>query len=175
MEVTFKGRHISIPDNIKEYIEKKLAPIERHLENIDNVNVVVSTVKNTTSIEITVNARGIIIRAQEQGMEWRDVVDDVVEKLESQIRKYKGKKYDKFRKGYESAFLEETEEEIEEEEEIKIDKVKEFTMKPMSPEEAILQMELLGHNFYVFRDADTDKINVVYKRKNGGYGLIITN
>ncbi len=173
MEVTFKGRHVSIPDNIKEYIAKKLAPIERHLDNIDSVNVVVSSGKNTTSIEVTVNAKGLIIRAQEEGLEWRDIVDDVVEKLESQIRKYKGKMYDRFRKGVD---LMPPEEEIEEEEEgIKIDKVKEFTMKPMSAEEAVLQMELLGHNFFVFRDADTDKINVVYKRKNGGYGLIITN
>ncbi len=171
MEVIFKGRHVSIPDNIKEYIQKKLVPVERHLENIDNITVVASSVKNTTSIEVTVNAKGLIIRAQESGMDWRNVVDDVVEKLESQIRKYKGKKYDRFRKGY--AF--EPIEEEEEEESVKIDKVKEFTMKPMSAEEAVLQMELLGHNFFVFRDADTDKINVVYKRKNGGYGLIITN
>ncbi len=171
MEVIFKGRHVSIPDNIKEYIQKKLAPVERHLENIDNITVVASSVKNTTSIEVTVNAKGLIIRAQESGMDWRNVVDDVVEKLESQIRKYKGKKYDRFRKGYEFEPIEEEEEE----EGVKIDKVKEFTMKPMSAEEAILQMELLGHNFFVFRDADTDKINVVYKRKNGGYGLIITN
>ncbi len=174
MEVIFKGRHISIPDNIKEYIQKKLAPVERHLDNIDNITVVASTVKNTTSIEVTVNAKGLIIRAQESGMDWRNVVDDVVEKLESQIRKYKGKKYDRFRKGSEFEFIEEEAEE-EEEESIKIDKVKEFTMKPMSAEEAVLQMELLGHNFFVFRDADTDRINVVYKRKNGGYGLIITN
>ncbi len=171
MEVIFKGRHVSIPDNIKDYISKKLAPIERHLDNVESVNVVVSTIKNTTIIEVTVNAKGLIIRAQEDGKDWRDVVDSVVEKLESQIRKYKGKMYDRFRKGHN---VEPLEEEVEEEDTIKIDKVKEFPMKPMSAEEAVLQMELLGHNFFVFRDADTNNINVVYKRKNGGYGLIIT-
>ncbi len=172
MDIIYKGRHISIPDNIKEYLEKKLSPIKRHLEHIDNITIVASTVKNTTEIEVTVNAKSLIIRAQESGKDWRDVVDKVVEKLESQIRKYKGKRYDRLRKKYE---VEVFEEEEEEEEGPKIDKVKEFTMKPMSAEEAILQMELLGHNFFVFRDADTDKINVVYKRKNGSYGLIITN
>ncbi|HID15473.1 MAG TPA: ribosome-associated translation inhibitor RaiA [Candidatus Atribacteria bacterium] len=173
MEINYKGRHVNISEDVKSYFEKKLVPIERHLKTIDSINVVISYVKGTTIIEVTLNAKGLIIRAQEEDQEWRNAVDRVVEKLESQIRKYKGKLYDRIRKSYDIEVPQEEEEP--EEEVVKIDKVKEFPMKPMSPEEAILQMELLGHSFFVFRDAETDSINVVYKRKSGGYGLIITS
>lgn len=173
MEINYKGRHVNISEDVKSYFEKKLVPIERHLKTIDSINVVISYVKGTTIIEVTLNAKGLIIRAQEEDQEWKNAVDRVVEKLESQIRKYKGKLYDRIRKSYDIEVSQEEEEP--EEEVVKIDKVKEFPMKPMSPEEAILQMELLGHSFFVFRDAETDSINVVYKRKSGGYGLIITS
>lgn len=173
MEINYKGRHVNISEDVKRYFEKKLVPIERHLKTIDSINVVISYVKGTTIIEVTLNAKGLIIRAQEEDQEWKNAVDRVVEKLESQIRKYKGKLYDRIRKSYDIEVSQEEEEP--EEEVVKIDKVKEFPMKPMSPEEAILQMELLGHSFFVFRDAETDSINVVYKRKSGGYGLIITS
>ena len=176
MNINYKGRHIEITDPLRKKMEKKLQKLERFLKGIDNINVVFTSEKKDRNIvEVTLAARSIIIRAQEEQKDMYTAIDMVVDKLESQIKKYKGKLYDKFKNHYD-AFQEVQEEEIEEEneEEISIDKVKEFEVKPMSPEEAVLQMELLGHNFFVFRNAENNKVNVVYKRKNGGYGLITT-
>ncbi len=170
MRITVKGKNIEVTDALQRYAEKKVEKLGRYFENIKSAVVTQSTQRNWHIVEVSLEADGMILRGEERSDNMYASIDAVVEKLEKQIKRFKGKLIDRVH--------EETPEETipvggaEEEEMPTIVRTKRFPIKPMTPEEATLEMEMLNHDFYVFRNGDTDMINVVYKRHDGNYGLL---
>ena len=150
---------------------KKIGKLERYFNQDTEAIITLSVTKDRQKIEVTIPVKGHIIRAEEQSTDMYVSIDLVEEIIERQLKKYKTKLIDKKQSHIDfSEFY--VQEETEADDEIKIEKVKKFAMKPMDPEEACVQMELLGHSFYVFLNAETEEVNVVYKRKGQTYGLI---
>ncbi|MCG2820645.1 MAG: ribosome-associated translation inhibitor RaiA [Candidatus Atribacteria bacterium] len=175
MKIIFKGKHIEVTDAMRNYIEKRLSKIERHFDHILEVIVTLSVEKNRQIVEATLQARRALIRAEEETDDMYASIDKVVDKLERQIQKYKEKYFQKPHPGSERKGLVNEGANIEDSEPDRITKIvktKRFAIKPMSVEEAAMQMDLLGHNFFVFANDDTNKVNVLYKRKDGNFGLI---
>lgn len=171
MRFTITGRNIEVTQGLREAVEDKLGRLDRFFAPATEAVVRLSVQKDIQKIEVTIPVKGHIIRAEESSSDMYVSIDLVEEILERQLKKYKTKLIDKKQSApsFSEAFLSE---ESAAEEEIKIVKSKKFAVKPMDPEEACVQMELLGHNFYVFLNAETEEVNVVYKRKGGTYGLI---
>ena len=172
MKITIRGDKIKITDSMKEYIEEKLSKLNKYLKDSDNVNAnVVVKVKNINQIlEITIPLKNIILRTEESQDDFYKAVDKTIDKLERQIRKNKTR-LSKHAKVSKEIFFDDTKTNDLEEND-KIIKHKKIEVKPMNEEEAVLQMELLGHEFYMYLDSDKDKYCVVYKRKDGGYGVL---
>ncbi|MBY6086992.1 ribosome hibernation-promoting factor, HPF/YfiA family [Priestia flexa] len=185
MMYNIRGENIEVTPAIREYVEKKLSKLERYFDGTPNadVNVNLKVYNNDQKIEVTIPMTDLVLRAEETHTDLYAAVDLVLDKLERQIRKHKTKVNRKMReKGagkYLFAALEgdpsvavaaETDEE-----ELELVRTKRFNLKPMDSEEAILQMNMLGHSFFVFTNADTNTTNVVYRRKDGRYGLIEPN
>jgi len=175
MKIIFKGKHIEVTDAMRNYIEKRLSKIERHFDHILEVIVTLSVEKSRQIIEVTLQTNRALIRAEEETGDMYASIDKVADKLERQIKKYKEKYFQKPHPGTEKTGL--TNKEIdtgdnESDKIAKIVKTKRFAIKPMSVEEAAMQMDLLGHNFFVFANDNTNKVNVLYKRKDGNFGLI---
>ena len=171
MRFTITGRNIEVTQGLREAVEDKLGKLDRFFAPATEAVVRLSVQKDIQKIEVTIPVKGHIIRAEESSSDMYVSIDLVEEILERQLNKYKNKLIDKKQSApsFSEAFLQE---DASAEEEIQIVKSKKFAVKPMDPEEACVQMELLGHNFYVFLNADTEEVNVVYKRKGGTYGLI---
>ena len=171
MKFIISGKNLDVTDGLKAAIEEKLGKLERYFTPETEVHVTLSVEKERQKIEITIPMKGNIVRAEQVSDDMYVSIDLVEEVIERQLRKYKNKLVDRQQSAasLSKAFIEE---EIEEDDEIKIIRSKKFGMKPMDPEEACIQMDLLGHNFYVFRNAATDEVNVVYKRKGNTFGLI---
>ncbi len=171
MNYTVSGKNIEITNGLREAVVDKLSKLERYFTPDTEVNVTLSVEKERQRIEVTIPIKGTIIRAEQVSSDMYASIDLVEAVLERQLRKYKNKIVDQKQSAMalSQVFLEE---ESAEEDEIKIVRSKRFAMKPMDVEEACVQMELLGHDFFVFRNADTDEVNVVYKRKGNTYGLI---
>ncbi len=175
MKIIFKGKHIEVTDAMRNYIEKRLNKIERHFDHILEVIVTLSVEKNRQIVEATLQASRALIRAEEETDDMYASIDKVADKLERQIRKYKEKYFQKPHPGSERKGLVNEGVNVEDSEPDKIAKIvktKRFAIKPMSVEEAAMQMDLLGHNFFVFANDNTNKVNVLYKRKDGNFGLI---
>ena len=175
MEIIIHGDKIKITDAMKDYINEKLEKLDKYLENSENVraNVIVKVKNHNQTVEITIPLKSFILRSEETKEDFYAAVDKTIDKLERQIRKNKTRLISKKEKhSYDFNFAIIEDEVDEKEEENKIVKRKSVEVKPMNEEEAILQMELLGHQFYMFKDADTDKAAVVYKRNDGNYGII---
>ena len=175
MKITFKGKHIEVTDAMRNYIEKRLNKIDRHFDHILEVIVTLSVEKNRQIVEATLQASRALIRAEEETDDMYTSIDKVADKLERQIKKYKEKYFQKPHPGTEKVGLANEEINAEDSEPDKIAKIvktKRFAIKPMSVEEAAMQMDLLGHNFFVFANDNTNKVNVLYKRKDGDFGLI---
>lgn len=170
MLVTITGRNMEITDYLKELTLKKLEKIEKYFTQDTEAQVVMSVEKSRHSIEITIPYRGGIIRGEETTTDMYASIDNVIAKLERQILKHKTKLSKNLR--YEEAPEADYYEDDHEGHGPEIVKVKRFSMKPMSVEEAMLQMDLLGHSFFVFTNGETGDINVLYSRKDGNYGLI---
>ena len=170
MKIVISGKNIEVTNALKDTIEKKMRKLEKFFHSDVIANVTLSVQKNRQIIEVNIPFAGAILRAEEWSIDLYQAVDDAVELLERQVRKHKTKLQRRIHSGETIRF--ENVPEPQEESEPKIVKTKRFAIKPMDEEEAILQMELLRHGFYVFRNADTDEVNVVYKRKDGNYGLI---
>ena len=168
MRYIISGKNIDITPGLKEAAENKIGKLERYFSPDTEVQVTMSVEKGRQKIEVTIPVKGSIIRAEQDSNDMYVSIDLVEEIIERQIKKYKTKLIDKKQSAlsFSEAFLQEDEETI------KIVKTKRFAMKPMDPEEACIQMELLGHNFFMFLNADTNEVNVVYKRKSNSYGLI---
>lgn len=172
MKITIYGKQMSVRDSLKELIEKKLAKFDKFFGEETEAFVTCRVRKGVKILEITVNYGGTTFRSEEESETFITALDRATEGLERQIRKNKTRLEKKVK---ESAFVitdADDDDEYEEEEEFKI-RMKTFPFKPMTPEEAILQMNLLSHSFFAFTDAETQKIGVVYKRKDGNYGMII--
>ena len=171
MRYTITGRNIEVTPGLREAIEEKIGKLARYFNPDTEVIVTLSVQKDKQKIEVTIPVKGNIIRAEEASSDMYVSIDLVEEIIERQLKKYKNKLIDKKQsaQAFSELFLSE---EYEADDEIQIVKTKRFGMKPMDPEEACIQMELLGHSFYVFLNADTEEVNVVYKRKGNTYGLI---
>ena len=162
-----RGKNIEVTANLREYVEKRVGKITKYFDNMDEISVLLSVEKERQIVEVTAEVRG--------GFDMYTSIDLVVEKLERQIHKQKTKLERRFRNGgmRAEAFAEaKVQVEREDEAEYPIVKTKHFVVKPMDVQEAIMQMNLLNHNFFVFRDAQTEQICVVYKRTAGAYGLL---
>jgi putative sigma-54 modulation protein len=180
VEVVVRGKNLEVTDSVRDYVTRKLAKLERFFHNIIDAVVHFYLERGLIKVEVTMSASGIVIRGESNGPDWRTAFDAVIDKLERQIKKHKEKlkKKGALRKEEvesmetgEFAFVE-PEKEASEPGPGEIVKTKEFVLRPMSLEDAILQMEFLGHNFFVFKDLDEQRVKVVYKRKDGNYGLI---
>lgn len=171
MKVTITGKNITLTDALKNAIESKFSKFEKYFKHEIEMNVTLEVIKNRQIMESMMTVGGINIRAEDVSDDMYASLDGVVDKLSAQITKYKTK-LEKKNKFNETIRFEQIPDYEEENEEIEIVKTKRFPIKPMSAEEAVLQMELLGHNFFVFTNANTDEFSVVYKRKRGQYGLI---
>ena len=178
MEIKIHGDKIKITKAMNDYIVEKLEKLEKYLENSENVHAkVIVKVKNHEQIvEITIPLKTVILRSEETQDDFYAAVDKTIDKLERQLRKNKTKIMAKQAKTHvDFTFNEIDFKDEEEENKSKIVKRKVIEVKPMNEEEAILQMELLGHQFFMYKDADTDKATVVYKRNDGNYGIIESN
>ena len=172
MKVKIRGNKIEITDSMKDYVKEKLSKLDKYsLEELE-ATILVKVRNYTQKVEVTIPLKTLILRAEEESEDFYSAVDLVVNKLERQIRKNKTKLKKKEKSGIKEFNIEEIIDVPEEEE--KEVKRKKIEIKPMNMEEAILQMELLGHNFYMYKDSDLNSIALVYKRKNGGYGIIET-
>ena len=175
MKIIISGKKLDLTDGIKTAIEEKIGKLERYLHPETEVKVTVSAKKATQKIEVTIiPISGPIIRAEDSEENLYAAIDVVYDKLKKQIRRYKNKLQDKHKSKEESIRFQVDDSYDEEDDslDIVIERRKKFDMKPMSPEEAVLQMELIEHGFYMFRNIDSDDISIVYKREDGGYGLI---
>ena len=171
MRYTISGKNIEVTEALKNIVMDKLGKLERYFTPETEIIVTMSVEKERQKIEVTIPVKGNIIRSEQVSNDMYVSIDLVEEVIERQLRKYKNKIIQKQQEG--SDFRKEfIEKETEDPEEVKIIRIKQFGMKPMYPEDACIQMELLGHNFFVFRNAETEEVNVVYKRKGNTYGLI---
>ncbi len=170
MKIKITGRRIDVTAGLSEYTEKKLSKLDKYFGENTTANVTLSVQKERQIIEVTIFHEGMIFRAEVANEDMYAAIDRVEDVLERQIRKQKTRLEKKLKQG---AFVADGNfADLKEEKEFKIVKTKKYENKPMSVEEAILQMNLLGHNFYIFNNSDTDDKNVVYKRNDGNYGLI---
>ena len=180
MKYSIRGENVEVTPALREYVEKKVGRLERYFDdNAPNTeaHVTLRVLKDEHTIEVTIPMPGVILRAEETHTDMYAATDIVVEKLERQIRKHKTKVNRKFRQegSLKTLFAEHVNGNSGNEEEegvIEIVRNKRFALKPMDAEEAILQMDMLGHNFFVFANAENDQVSVVYKRRDGRYGLI---
>lgn len=189
MKVMIYGKNIDVTPALKNYVEEKVKKLAKYFhealnDDAQEAYVSMEVEKDRHIVEVTVYINNLILRGEEDSNDMYASIDGVIEKLERQIRKYKTRikrrireKKQEFKEGYkeertEEVFKDLEKEEVEEEYRPKVVRTKRFAIKPMAVEEAIMQMDLLGHDFFVFMNAETNKVNVVYKRKRGDYGLI---
>lgn len=185
LQFNIRGENIEVTPAIRDHIEKKVEKIERYFTDGANATAMVNLKSynhNQTKVEVTIPMKNLTLRAEERHDDMYAAIDLIVSKLERQIRKYKTKVNRKFRErdGIGVAFATaendtRVQNETEDEEDFTIVRTKQFDLKPMDEEEAVLQMNMLGHNFFVFTDAESNETNIVYKRKDGSYGLIETS
>lgn len=171
MKITYTARKVNLKDNFKELCEKKLAKFQKIFSEDAEASVVVTLDKNRQTVEVTVKDNGMVFRAEDTQDEMNDALDKVVDILGRQMRKNKTRLARRLRDNTADFAVLLPEEDIEDEKEFDI-RTKTIPIKPVSVEEAILQMNMLDHDFFVFINAETDETNVVYKRKNNTYGLL---
>ena len=175
MRINVRGRNMDVTPALQEYAIKRLNRLDKFFNSPIEAQVTLNVIKENHIVEVTISMDGLLLRGEEATLDMYASIDLVVDKLERQIRKYKTKINRKLRqriKGLNEKLFPPQEEEEEEAAEPVVVKTKRFVIKPMPLEEAILQMNLLGHDFFVFNNADTEDINVLYRRKDGNYGLI---
>ena len=171
MNIIIIGKNIDVTPGLREAVEEKIGKLEKYFTPDTEVHVTLSVEKDRQKIEVTIPVKGSIIRSEQVSNDLYVSIDLVEEIIERQLKKYKSKlvnykqNSDNFKQDY-------IEKDFADDDEIKIIRSKKFDMKPMYPEDACVQMELLGHNFFVFQNAETDQVCVVYKRKGNTYGMI---
>ena len=175
MRLQVKGKNVEVTDSIREYAEEKLSKLGRQLADPTRVELELAVERNPSIsqnhvAEATIWTKGPILRAREASADHRASIDQLVDKLERQVKRYREKR--RSRRSHQLPQAAIPEDGIPIEEEPRIVKSKQFAVKPMGPEEAVLQLELVGHDFFVFQNADSGDVNVVYRRRDGAYGLI---
>lgn len=173
MKVIITGKNFNTYKHLQDTMEKKFEKLGKYFSDDITVNVVLSQERGKDKIEVTINAKGAVFRAEEVCADIYEGIDRVEDKLSSQMAKFKGKLQKRYNnnKAFEFEYLPEPEEEVEE---VRVVRTKKFELTPMTVEEAILEMEMLQHNFFVFLDMESDSVNVVYSRKDGNYGVLET-
>jgi len=177
MRYEFIGRNITVTEGLKDKISAKLDKLGRIIPENNEVRTVLSLVKNENTVEVTIPLNSRTLRAQARNSDLLAAVDEVVDILQRQTEKYKGrlqskkKRDSRFKMEYDIAFANEAETD---EQPISITRKKRFNLKPMEADEAVIEMELTGHSFYVFKNISTNEVNVVYRRADGEYGIIET-
>ena len=171
MKFIISGRNVDLTPGLQQAVETKLRKLDRYFNPDTEARVTLSVSKAGQQIEVTIPVRGGIIRAEQTSEDMYTSIDLVQDTIVRQMKKYKSKLVDSYQTGgdFSDEYMDEP---VTDDTPIKILRTKRFAIKPMDPEEACLQMEMLSHNFYMFRNAETDEVNVVYKRKGGTYGLI---
>ncbi|WP_422658560.1 ribosome hibernation-promoting factor, HPF/YfiA family [Paenibacillus sp. EC2-1] len=184
MQFTIRGQQIEVTEALKEYVDKKLGRLEKYFDAPPTSEgyVTLSVIRGLHTVEVTIPLPGVVLRAEDRSEDMYASIDAVVDKLERQIRKHKTKLNRKFRQegSLKTLFVEDgtatssvaVEQEEYDDDELEVVRTKRFTMKPMDVEEAILQMNMVGHDFFVFTNIESQEVNVVYKRDDGKYGLI---
>lgn len=173
MNIMIRGKHIEVTDALKAYVLKRVGKLEKYSDEFMDVKVTLLVEENRHRVEVTAPIHGMILRGEEESADMYASIDLVIEKLERQIDKYRTR----INKRMRSKVLKDHEPEhpvdldLEDEDE-KVVRIKKFMLKPMSVDEAIMQMNLIGHNFFVFTSSDSHAVNVVYRRHNGDYGLL---
>ena len=173
MKVIITGKNFNTYKHLQDTMEKKFEKLGKYFSDDITVNVVLSQERGKDKIEVTINAKGAVFRAEEVCVDIYEGIDRVEDKLSSQMAKFKGKLQKRYNnnKALKFEYLPEPEEEVEE---VRVVRTKKFELTPMTVEEAILEMEMLQHNFFVFLDMESDSVNVVYSRKDGNYGVLET-
>ncbi|HEU4965600.1 MAG TPA: ribosome-associated translation inhibitor RaiA [Bacilli bacterium] len=178
MKIQVRGQHLDVTEALRQYVEKKIGRLEKYFNapSVHTVSVTLSVVKDLHAVEVTMPINGYVIRAEEKSSDMYASIDTVSDKLEKQIEKHKSKINKRLKQeGIHSLFVE-AEAAVALAPTVEADsdlvRVKRFAVKPMDVDEAIMQMDLLGHDFFVFSNADSEEVNVVYRRKDGAYGLI---
>lgn len=174
MNFIITGRKVDVTPGLRERIHKRLGKLEKYFKDDPEIRVTLSVSKDRHTIEVTIFSKGVIYRAEETDADMYAAIDKVVDVIERQMRRHKTHLEKKLKKeAFDIPYISPSNEtEVDEETEFKVVKVKKFAFKPMSVEEAILQMNLLGHEFFVFDNSENDAISIVYKRKDGNYALI---
>ncbi len=179
MQYIITGKNIEVTKALQDKVVAKLSKLEKFFSPDSEARVTLSVEKLSQIVEVTIPTKGRLLRAEVESQDMYAAIDEIVDVLQRQLHKYKNKLKDKARRDTPSKdeqqlqnIIFDSVEDPKEESNIKIEKVKRFDLKPMDAEEAVLEMELIGHNFFVFKNGETDEVNVVYKRKNGTYGLI---
>jgi putative sigma-54 modulation protein len=189
MQVIVKGKHMDVTPALRSHAEEKASKLDRYLTRIQTAEIVLSAQKGWQTVEVNIHSDVVDLRAQERSQDMYEAIDLVMKKLEKQVRRVKEKlkahpyhsreATDAAAERAAAELLEERRRQdgtpLEEEEELQIVRVKRLSLKPVSPEEAADQMELVGHDFFVFLNSDSDQINVLYRRNDGNYGLIQPN
>jgi putative sigma-54 modulation protein len=178
MELIIKSKNFDVTDRLRDYVEKKIGKLDRYLPSISEAWVELSTegtraAQDRQVCQVTIRSNGTILRAEERSDDIFTSIDTVLDKMYRQIARYKGKRKNRWRGA--GTVVEPLPIDLEEESEEEVSnivRVKRFPMSPMHPEEAVEQMELLGHDFFVFFNGDEGRINVLYRRKDGDYGLL---
>ncbi len=174
MRLQVKGKNVEVSDAIREYAEEKLSKLERQLADPTRVELELAVEKNPSIsqnhvAEATIWTKGPVLRAREASADHKASIDQLVEKLERQVKRYREKRRPRRGSSGDAGIPQDG---VPIDEDLRIVKSKQFAVKPMSAEEAVLQLELVGHDFFVFQNADTGDVNVVYRRRDRAYGLI---
>lgn len=171
MKFQYRGKNVQVTDALKEYVEKRLGKLDKYFENNPEAIVTLVVEKDRHRVEVTMPINGFILRGEEESPDMYACIDLVVDKLEKQVNKYRTRINKKI-KGQSIRDMTPGTGIAAEDELPAVVRTKRFAIKPMPLEEAVMQMNLLGHNFFVFSNAETEEVNVVYRRKDGNYGLI---
>lgn len=177
MRITVKAKNVDVSDTLQKYAEKKVEKLSKYFHSLKDATITQSVQKNTHIVEVTLEGDGILLRGEERSDNMYSSVDLVVDKLESQIKRFKGKLLERAHPGeppkeHINDVLLEAEPVQDVHHVPEIVRTKSFAMKPMSPEEAAMQMEMVNHDFYIFRNSESEDINAIYRRDDGNYGLI---
>lgn len=173
MQVNVTAKGVAVPSGLKEIAERKLGKLERLLREIETVDITCSRERQWRVVEVLIRANGVLVRGEDRAIDIRSAIESVIDKLERRIKKSRSKLVDRYREAPDTRDAWDAEAvEPDDEFEPTLVRSKRFNVKPMSPEEAAAQMELLGHDFYVFMNSETDQVDVLYRRRDGNYGLI---
>ncbi|OAT80197.1 ribosome hibernation-promoting factor, HPF/YfiA family [Desulfotomaculum copahuensis] len=170
MKIQVRGRNVEVTDALKEYVAKRLGKLEKYRENLGDAQVTMTVEKESHRVEVTIPVNGMLLRGEETTGDMYASIDLVVDKLEKQLEKYKGRLFKRTAKTTNGEMR--PAEERDAGEGPRVVRTKRFAIKPMVVDEAVMQMNLLGHSFFVFSNAETEQVNVVYRRKDGNFGLI---